>query len=739
MKFLLGGKSFKYYRKSKNDKTAKRWGNAMNEQATIKTLNYKKNTSWKNAGHSFGGVRLKLIAAFLVPVLLIIVLGYVSYSKASSGIIQNYEDSALTTLDMMANYYSSGFDSTTAKLTELIMKEEFQQYYSGDFKEYKAEEQSVIKQLQEMISKSMQTDNKISSITFMGEYGNVLYNYKNMQNSFYKEITKSPEFLKFINSNEQILWLGVHPTFDNLINEKMDTPIGAYAISYARVLLNRGIQGDRKLGFAIIDISESYITDILEKSNLPKGSIVGFITSDGHEVVYDGDTHKNQEVFSFKNNNFSPNKYVDNKGIHGYDYVQYEKNNYMFLYSRLETSESYVCALVPKSAIMEKASSVKNITLVIVSLACIIAAAMGTVIAGGIGTAINKTNVALEEIASGNLIIKIKMRRKDEFNMLAQGINAMAENMRKLIIKTNETSLTVSESSDKVSKASESLLETTKNISKAASDIEEGVNDQARDAEQCFLQMNDLSGQIETVHSNVEGISRIAKEAESVVKEGILTVEELNKLAKETTDITHVVINDIHNLEIKSQSISFIIATINEIASQTNLLSLNASIEAARAGTAGRGFAVVAEEIRKLAEQSTRAASEIGNIVELIQSQTHATVNNAKKAEDTVNAQGNVIHETINAFSVVKNQVKRLMENLAEISIGIDVIEEKKNLTLDSIESISAASEETAAATTELSTTAQEQLNAVESLNKAAEVLRTNFISLDKNVRVFKV
>jgi len=315
----------------------------------------------------------------------------------------------------------------------------------------------------------------------------------------------------------------------------------------------------------------------------------------------------------------------------------------------------------------------------------------------------------------------------------------MVDNMRKLIFETKNISQTVAGSAQDVSGTSEMLLEATKSISKAVSDIDQGINDQAKEAEQCFIQMNDLADQISEVHNNTEEIAQIAEETKSVVDEGIVTVDNLKQSAKNTTEITHVVIQDIQNLEAKSKSITSIIATIDDIASQTNLLSLNASIEAARAGDAGRGFAVVADEIRKLAEQSATAAGEIGKIIAQIQTQTHATVNNAMKAEETVNSQENAIEATIRAFGTVNDQVERLTENLMKISDGIGVIEQKKELTLSSIESISAASEETAAAATELGATADEQLRVVEALNRAAEGLGADSRNLEENVEIFKV
>lgn len=690
----------------------------------------------KKTGKGFSlltSIRTKLICSFMVPVGLIIFLGIVSYSKASEGIIGNYEDATLTTLDMMATYYSSGFESVMAKQLEFIMKEEQQKYFSGFYKNDKVTELNLYNDLKTAVSTSAATDDKIVGMGFISNYGSGMYGSTHLDQNKYEQIMASPELQDFLNSKQKDVWVGKHETLDEIVGTTLK---GKYGISCVRYVLNLASQ---PIGLSFADISNKYIMETLEKSNLPAGSITGFITPDGYELIFEATQDEEAEPFSFLANGFVPTVDEETGVVNGLSYGKYKGEEYLFLYSQVEISESFVCALVPKSIITAQASAVRNVTIIVVIIASIIAVAMGTFLAGGIGNAIKRTNSTMDEVAAGNLTTRVRIRRKDEFNTLAKSINAMIDNMRKLIFETKNISQTVAGSAQNVSATSEMLLEATKSISKAVNDIDQGINDQAKEAEQCFIQMNDLSDQISSVHGNAEEIAQIAEETKSIVDEGIVTVDNLKKTAMDTTEITHVVIQDIQNLEAKSKSITSIIATIDDIASQTNLLSLNASIEAARAGEAGRGFAVVADEIRKLAEQSATAAGEIGKIIAQIQTQTHATVNNAVKAEETVNSQGNAIEATIRSFSNVNDQVERLTENLMKISDGIGVIEQKKELTLSSIESISAASEETAAAATELGATANEQLRVVESLNQAAEELGADSRTLEENVKIFQV
>jgi methyl-accepting chemotaxis protein len=178
---------------------------------------------------------------------------------------------------------------------------------------------------------------------------------------------------------------------------------------------------------------------------------------------------------------------------------------------------------------------------------------------------------------------------------------------------------------------------------------------------------------------------------------------------------------------------------MNEITEQTNLLSLNAAIEAARVGAAGRGFAVVADEIRKLAVKSSTESGRIAAVIEKIQQKTRNTVDAARKAESIVATQEGALKDTVKTFDDINRHVENLTSNLAKISLGIEKIGKAKDDTLSAIESISATLEETVAASTEVSTTAENQLSSVEQLNNAALRLGSDANNLEETVKIFQI
>ena len=192
-------------------------------------------------------------------------------------------------------------------------------------------------------------------------------------------------------------------------------------------------------------------------------------------------------------------------------------------------------------------------------------------------------------------------------------------------------------------------------------------------------------------------------------------------------------------MKTESETINGFVQTISDISEQTNLLSLNASIEAARAGEAGRGFAVVAEEIRKLADDSSRAAGEISRNVQNISAQTASSVASAKEAENMVALQTKAVSEVIQVFEDMSKQMTGLFENLKEIANSTEAANKDRDDTLDAVENISAIIEETASGSALVREMANQLLNSVDKLSETANALDEDMQGLKTEISVFKI
>ncbi|MHB8127802.1 MAG: methyl-accepting chemotaxis protein [Mobilitalea sp.] len=715
--------------KKKKKRTMVKEDISIKKEETISENNKMKKQSSKVFIKRLNSIRTKLISAFLVPVILIIILGVLSYSKSSKGLIESYESSTLTTMSFMAKYLNFGLDIVAQKADTMTVNKDIIYYYSGLYKKDEKDEKERFSEIQTSVSKEIIAQDYISNAYVFSIYGTGFSGSGIAASKMgYDDFIAGNEGALLSTDQSEGIWVGKNPYIDELTKTKSSN----YALSYMKKMYSILMQ---PVGCIVLNVSYGYIEDTISESGFPKGSVVAFVTSDEKEII-SGDV---PEGFNLVEQSYYQNAIANQELVEGSQYIKFKGNDYLFIYSKLKTSQSVLCTLIPRSLIVAKANDVKNITLLMIIMASIIAISLGTYIANGFSTTIQKVNKVLHKTESGDLTCYSQIKRKDEFQVLGKSINDLIDGMQKLIRKMTGTSNTVSHSATTVAESSTILVSATKNISDAINDIENGVSQQAVDAENCLHQMADLAEKINKLYIGTHNIEQIAGNTEKIVSNGMDIVDNLSMKVKDTTEVTRTVIRDIENLVQESKAISGIIDFMNGITEQTNLLSLNASIEAARAGEFGRGFSVVATEMRKLADQSLKASNEIAKIINKIEEQTKKTVKTAKCAENIVLSQVDALSSTINVFTEINKHVENLTDNLNQIAIGVEGIEHTKDDTLRSIESISATTQETAAATEELSVIGVNQLQEVNKLNDVVQQLNNDAGSLAESVSVFKI
>lgn len=256
---------------------------------------------------------------------------------------------------------------------------------------------------------------------------------------------------------------------------------------------------------------------------------------------------------------------------------------------------------------------------------------------------------------------------------------------------------TVKENTNKADALMEELNDATTTALETLKAVADSNNDNAKNIESQTVMTSNIQEMIITADSNASRMERIAGDSLNMVSEGRKLVEKLDDKASNISAMNEQVMNTINEFVKNAIEVRGITDKINGISSQTNLLSLNASIESARAGEAGRGFAVVADEIRNLADETKTLTAEINGIVETLENNASGTKETVSKVVASIEGEKVLIDDSMDTYVKMEDMFKQLYESVTDTQKQLKQIVDSNNAIVDSINQLSAASEEVAA------------------------------------------
>lgn len=384
----------------------------------------------------------------------------------------------------------------------------------------------------------------------------------------------------------------------------------------------------------------------------------------------------------------------------------------------------------------EHVQAVVNIvlTLVAIVLTMLVSYFVSTSIVGPLKRLVELMGLAKD----GNLTVRGAYQSQDELGVLTTSFNDMMTSLRELVARVNENALTLSASSEELAASAEETTQATQQISVAVQEIAAGSDTQVAEVRQLHSVLSETSQLMGTLSESARRVNASAKEASSLAENGDqviqASVQRMESLSETMNSISHVVVQ----LGERSVNIGRVVDAITNIAGQTNLLALNAAIEAARAGEHGKGFAVVADEVRKLAEQSREMATQISSYIGEIQDEIQKAVESAQVGTTEAASSIEVAKEAGESFMRILGSVEKVAEEIQDVFRATKQVTEdnRARVMMRAIEEVSAAN---ALGTQNASASTQEQMATMEEVAASANALSGMAEQLQSLVAQFEI
>ncbi|MBM7649479.1 methyl-accepting chemotaxis protein [Bacillus ectoiniformans] len=386
-----------------------------------------------------------------------------------------------------------------------------------------------------------------------------------------------------------------------------------------------------------------------------------------------------------------------------------------------------------------KVSQATTIIMAVVLLSLLLFGATGYFITRIITHPIKDIQKLMEQAEKGDLTVEGSNPSKDEIGLLTVSFNQMMNGLRGVVRTVTETSEQVAAASEELMANSEETSKATEQIAFTMQEMATSSGKQTHSIEETSQTIRELSIGVQQIASNAQQVSTTAIDTTDKALEGN---ESITKAVTQMTEINETVnglAEVVKGLGNRSKEIGQIVNAITDIAAQTNLLALNAAIEAARAGEHGKGFAVVADEVRKLAEESAQSAQQISNLITDTQTETTRAVHSMNVATEKVEEGIEVVNMAGMSFERIQSSINEVTNQIQEVSAAVEQMSAGTEQVVQNIKVLTDTSETTAAGTQNVSAATEEQLASMEEIASSSSALAHMAEELQAMVRKFKV
>ncbi len=509
-----------------------------------------------------------------------------------------------------------------------------------------------------------------------------------------------------------------------------DIATGENTVTAAKAIVHNG----NILGVIGFDIDMNMLAEKLVEIKLGREGYAALATEAGVLIYHPDKTLIGTDVVTKQT--FWQEVSTSHSGFARYEYNGHER---FVSYLTNDSTGWKILGIMNEGELVVDTKAIRDYILIGIGIAVVLGVIIASLITRGISNPLQRIKDAFVKAALGDLTVKTNVISKDDFGELSDSFNEMMDNISGLISEVKQSTGTVVETSAALADITNQTSRATNEIALTIEEIAKSAGEQARDTEAGAIKVDYLANKIESVQQSTDHVYRVSDETNQLSKKGLETVKLLIDKSAESSVAAGEVGTIVVDVNKSSEAIGVITQTITQIAEQTNLLALNAAIEAARAGEAGRGFAVVADEIRKLAEQSGKATKEISQLIEDIQGRAQAAVNAMGVAKVIVGEQVKAVTETESIFNEISHSIASVMDSVSEVKEYTYEMVIQKDEIVSVIGNVSATAEETSAATQQVSAATEEQLASIEEVASYATNLQELSDQLQSMISKFNI
>lgn len=405
---------------------------------------------------------------------------------------------------------------------------------------------------------------------------------------------------------------------------------------------------------------------------------------------------------------------------------------------RAESQQAEIVQL--EKEVLENGRQTLSVIVIVLILTIIISLIVGYLTSLAISRPIGRVVDRLALITQRDLTNQpLESQSADETGRLVDSVNEMSETIRGLLVQINDVSDTVTGQSEELTQSAGEVTAGTEQIAVTMEELATGAESQANTASDLSATMSDFATKVDEATVGGDHIQQSSNEVIELTNTGSQLMNSSTKQMDAIDRIVQDAVTKVEGLDEHSQEISALVSVIQDIAEQTNLLALNAAIEAARAGEQGKGFAVVADEVRKLAEQSSNSVTDITGIVDQIQAESSLVAESLRDGYKEVEEGTSQIITTSHTFEQISSALTNMGEQIDQVANNLTDIAENTGNVNRSVEEIAAISEEAAAGVEETAASSQQANSAMEEISSSSQDLSKLAEQLNNLVTSFRL